>query len=73
MPASTRREGGREEGPGNKAIRWQALAGRHPAGRLCGVYRYQQTCSCMCMIFMASIFGDIRRLTESETLAAVRC
>ena len=68
MPASTRREGGREggrEGPGNKAIRWQAPA-------MCGVYRYQQTCSCMRMIFMASIFGDVRRLTESETLAAVR-
>ena len=63
-------EGGREGGTWEQGYQMAGTGWQAPA--MCGVYHYQQTCSCMRMIFMASIFGDVRRLTESETLAAAR-
>lgn len=60
------------EGPGNKAIRWQALAGRHwlaDTGYVWDVsLSRQQTCSCVHMISMASIFGDIRKVKHWQLL-----
>ena len=66
----------------NASLNWEGGTwlsdGRHwlagwQAPAMCGVYCYLgNRLVHACMIFIASIFGDIRGLTGSETVAAIR-